>query len=202
MYVILLLFYEKQLIGQSVLRCQQPNEKQCRFFLWEKDEVAAREQNASHLPAPQTPTNKNLGRNVPPFRTSMFATPGQNSAGRPENHPESLPTPDSRDGVWASNDRTSRPVYFQSPDVSPTPRRFNDFEFKSDEDADLSTTVLGLLRSEKLELKTSTEVHLRHTISSQIAVYETRLRKSEATISELYKKLDELERDHTTKANA
>ncbi len=170
MYVIHLSSGEAANVGNLVLRCRLPREEQCKFFLWEKDEAAAREQNASHpLPVPQTPTRR------------------QNS------HPVSLPTPNSR----ASGDRTSRPAFLQSLDMSPTPRRFNEVGFKSDEDEDLSVAVLELLRSDNLKLKTSTEVQLRHTINSAVGVYETRLRKSEGTISELRRKLDDLERDRT-----
>jgi hypothetical protein len=55
--------------------------------------------------------------------------------------------------------------------------------------------VLGLLRSDNVRLRSSTEVHLRHTISLAASVYETKLRKSEETISELRKMLDVLEKD-------
>jgi hypothetical protein len=77
--------------------------------------------------------------------------------------------------------------------MSPTPRRFHGIDFESGEDEGLSTIILQLLRSNNVVVRASTEARLRHTITSEIGVYETKLRTSEQTISQLCKRLDGLE---------
>lgn len=54
-------------------------------------------------------------------------------------------------------------------------------------------SVLELIRSDNLELKVSTEMQLRHEIGLKLDVSETKLRRSKETISELRKRIDELE---------
>jgi hypothetical protein len=79
-------------------------------------------------------------------------------------------------------------------DTSPTPGRFNDrTNLNPDGESDLTTTVLELIRSDNPKLKASTELQLRHKIGMKLDVGETKLRRSEETISALRNRLDEME---------
>jgi hypothetical protein len=156
-------------LRRLVLRCSQSRSEQCEFFLWEKDEAAARElKDPQHMPAPQTPTN------------------------RYHRGAQSLLTPNTRETISSSNRRVP-----QLPDMTPTPHRYNDDPFKSESDTDLTTAIMELLRSDNVELRTSTEVQLQHTIGLGVGVYEAKLRKFEETVAKLRKKLDELEGDRS-----
>ena len=64
---------------------------------------------------------------------------------------------------------------------------------ESEGDPDLSTIVLELIRSDNPELKASTEIQLRHEIDLRLDVSETKLRRYKETITELRKRLDEME---------
>jgi hypothetical protein len=57
-------------------------------------------------------------------------------------------------------------------------------------DPDLTTIVLELIRSDNPE---PNEVQLRHEIDLRLDVSETKLRRYEETITELRKRLDEME---------
>lgn len=123
-------------------------------------------------------------------RTFAISTPGQKFI---ERHTVSLPTPTSRDHMHSGNTMASR-VTLQPLDASPTPYRFNDrASLDSREESDLSTTVLDLIRADYPKLKASTEMQIRHEINLALDVAEAKLRRHEATISELHKKVDELE---------
>jgi hypothetical protein len=81
----------------SVLRCPKPPEEQCKFFLTEADETAARSEKSSDMPPPpRTPVRKQV---LPPWQT-----------------------PDS--GVGFSAIGSFRRGYLENTDVSPTPTRF------------------------------------------------------------------------------
>lgn len=58
---------------------------------------------------------------------------------------------------------------------------------------DLTTKVMELLREEKLKLKMSTELLLRHEIDLQLELNATKVRQYEETISKLSQRIDELE---------
>jgi len=127
-------------------------------------------------------------------RTSTLSTPGQRFIERLESRTVSLPTPKSRDRMSACNDTASQPRLLQSLDTSPTPGRFNDrTNLNPDGESDLTTTVLELIRSDNPKLKASTELQLRHKIGMKLDVGETKLRRSEETISALRSRLDEME---------
>lgn len=175
----------------QVLRCPQSFEDQCRFFLWEKDEPAAREKSTSHNPqVPRTPIKAMSVKNESIPGPSMLATPpGQTSAGKDRIASLHLPTPNS-------NGDTSRETFLRSLDMSPTPRRFNSAEGTADDDV-LSTSVLEVLRSNNVDIRASVEVLLRHTINSTIEVYVSKLQTSQQTISELCNRLNGLEYPET-----
>lgn len=181
----------------QVLRCQRPRRDQCQFFLWERDEPTAREQSNLANPAvPQTPTKCGPAYNQSNPRLPMFATPpGESSTGKRRLEPVAhLPTPNSKDGI-------SRPTFLRSLEMSPTPHRSYDMEFAPDDDIDLSTTILELLRSNNVVIRASTEVLLRHTVGLAIGAYESKLRISGQTIFDLCKKVDSLERTLEVKAH-
>lgn len=85
----------------------------------------------------------------------------------------------------------SRRLGQQLLDDSPIPSRFNDARLGSTGNDDITARVLELLRSNNMELKGSTEVRLRHMISSEVGAYEIKLRKSREAIFE--RRLNELE---------
>jgi hypothetical protein len=94
----------------------------------------------------------------------------------------------------AGNMTASQPRLLHSLSTSPTPGQFNDKTSPNfEEESDLTTTVLELIRSDNLELKVSTELQLRHEIGLKLDVGRTKLRRYEDTITELRKRLDEVE---------
>ena len=143
--------------------------------------------------APQTPTKNDLGANDPLTGAPQHAAAGPPTLERPTNT-VTLPTPETGNRLFVDN-TTSRSTILQSPDASPTPRRFHDVQLKLDDETNLSTNVLQLLHSDNVKLRVSTEIHLRHIITLAEDVYEIKLRKFEATVSELRKRLDELEKE-------
>jgi len=75
-----------------------------------------------------------------------------------------------------------------------TPGRFNDKASLNPEgESDLITTVLELIRSDNLELKASTKLQLRHEIGLALDVGRTKVGRYQETITELCKRLDEVE---------
>jgi hypothetical protein len=125
----------------------------------------------------------------------MVSTPSERSVDRPRGGTQSMPMANPGGGMFTVTNifSTRAPAL----DVSPTPHRFSSLSLKSSKDADLTTTILELLRSNNVKLSTSAEVHLRHTINLKVGVYETELQQFEETVSELHAKIDELEGNHT-----
>jgi len=70
------------------------------------------------------------------------------------------------------------------------------------EDANLSITVLELLQSNNVVVKTSVEVLLRHTIESTIGAYDSKLRTSKQMICELCSRIHSLEKDLEVRYNS
>jgi hypothetical protein len=127
-------------------------------------------------------------------RTSAVSTPGQLFIEKLQSSPLPLPTPNSRDLMSSSNAMVSQSQLLQQRDTSPTPGRFNDVAIPSPPaESDLTTRILELIRAEHPQLKASTEMQLRHEIGLAIDVGETKLRRNEVTISELRKRVDDLE---------
>jgi hypothetical protein len=127
-------------------------------------------------------------------RTSTASTPGQNFAERLQSCTLPLPTPNSRDHMSPSNKIASQQRLLQQLDMSPTPGRFTDMALINPQgERDLTTIVLELVRADSPKLKASTELQLRHEIGLALDVGEAKLRRYEGTISELLKRVDELE---------
>jgi hypothetical protein len=127
-------------------------------------------------------------------RTSTISTPGQKFAERLKTGTESFPTPQSRDPNSSSSVMVSEAQLMQARDTSPTPARFNHTATLNPKgESDLIATVLDLIRADNLKLKGSTEMQIRHEIGLALDLGETKLRRHEGTISELYKRIDELE---------
>ena len=127
-------------------------------------------------------------------RTPTDPAPNQHFTDRLKSNTISFPTPSSLDHMSAGNKMTSQPRLLKSIDESPTPIRFIDrSSLNPERDLDLSTTILELLHSDSVRLKASTELQLRHEIRLQLNVGETKLRAYEETISELRKRIDDLE---------
>ncbi|MCJ1397744.1 hypothetical protein MMC11_000940 [Xylographa trunciseda] len=179
--------------GEKFWKCGRllnDQEKQCGFFIWFKNEEAARDQGASiSSKAPETPTRRNRDDEEPQFKRPKLEAQGPRST-RMSMNPGVLPTPDSEDRPRSSYNRGAQR------DLSPTPQRSNAVELNSsDEKTDLSTTVLKLLRDQQIELKSSTIMHINNKIDFAEKVYETKLQEFAETVFELRKKLDELGKD-------
>jgi len=118
-------------------------------------------------------------------RTSLFATSDRFFTERQENRTASLPILNSRDRMASTNRTTSQLQLLQSADTSPTSGRFYDrTSLYGNEESDLATAILKLIRSDNLKLKAFTEVQVRHKIGLALDVSETKLRRYEETISE------------------
>lgn len=135
--------------------------------------------------SPQTPRKA--------ARTSTITTPNQQFKEKLKSSKVSLPTPNSHDHISLSNMLASQLMRVPL-DTSPTPVRFSDrASLNPSVESDLIATVLDLIRADNPELKASTEVQLRHEIGLILDVSETKIRRYEATICELRKRVDELE---------
>jgi hypothetical protein len=94
----------------------------------------------------------------------------------------------------SSNAMVSRPQLLQQRDTSPTPGRLNGVAVPNPPaESDLTARILELIRAEHPQLKASTEMQLRHEIGLALDVGDTKLRRYEVTISELRKRVDDLE---------
>jgi N-acetylglutamate synthase-like GNAT family acetyltransferase len=80
---------------------------------------------------------------------------------------------------------------FEPPLTSPTPQRL--FALAKGPDQPLLTEILDLLKFANIEMKSSTELQLRHLVNIKVATYETKVRACEATINDLREKLVEME---------
>ncbi len=124
-------------------------------------------------------------------RTSRISTPGQHFAERLKGCTLSLPTPKSRGHMPSSE---TMGLQSQGLDTSPTPARFNDTaSLHLESESDLTTKVLDLIRADNPNLKGSTKLQIQHEIGLALDVGETKLRRHEATILELRKRVDVLE---------
>ncbi len=126
-------------------------------------------------------------------KAARFSTPGQTFNEKLTACSVPLPTPDS--GSRPVGERmASEPRLRQPVEISPTPARLNSaMALRGDRKADLTTTVLKLIRSDSVELKESTELQIRHEIDLELDLNAARMQRYEETISKLYKRLDALE---------
>jgi hypothetical protein len=161
---------------EIVARCPKSRDEGCSFYLWEKDDLAAR---ASKITEEQEPS-------LPQTPSKRQRTAAQ---GRTETY--SLPAPNSRSyGIHTG----IRKITLQSPNETPTPQRYHNFQISSNYgESDLFTEVNALLQSVEIRLKSSTEVKLRHIIKMRVESYETQIRTCQETITELSKRLAETE---------
>jgi hypothetical protein len=151
-------------------------------------------QSTRVLQDPFTYSRQPSDRTIHAAKESTLSTPRNDFMERLNGRTISLPTPNSRDHASVSNSMACRSQPLESPAASPMPNRFNDKASLSREGGiDLTTTVLELIRSEKIELQASTQMQLCHEIGLKVDVDQAKLRRYEATISELRKRLDELE---------
>jgi hypothetical protein len=147
-----------------------------------------------HQPATTTDLHQPSEQTEAAPRTPIISTPGQPFIERLQSCTLPLPTPNSRDHIVSSNAMAPQPRLLAQPDTSPTPGRFNDTAgLDLPRESDLTTTVLELIRADYPKLKASTEMQLRHEIGLALDLSETKLRRYEGTISELNKRIDELE---------
>jgi len=127
-------------------------------------------------------------------RTSTLSTPGQRFTETLKSHTVSLPNPSLRGRVSAVTNAASKLELSRLSDISPTPGRFGDgTSLNSKRDSDLTTTVLELLHSDKVELRAVTEAQIRLEIGLKMDVDEIKLLRYEETISKLREKIDEME---------
>ena len=99
----------------------------------------------------------------------------------------SAPTLDSHGDQGKGQAEITIPTPSPPPKNPPHPSRAGRGE------RDLMTTVLRLLRDEKISLKESTELQIRHEIDLELDLTAAKVRRYEETISKLSRRLDELE---------
>jgi hypothetical protein len=148
-------------------------------------------QPLSALGDPFAYSPQSLDRTGKAARTSAITTPGQQFAERLKDCIISSPTPKSRDHLPPTETIGFQP---QQRETSPTPGRFNDrASLHLERESDLATKVLDLIRADNPGLKGSTELQIRHEIGLALDMGETKLRRHDAEISDLRKRVDELE---------
>lgn len=118
------------------------------------------------------------------IKNTRFCTPGQTDRLRAAE--QSLPTPDT-------GGRTLNAALQRSRGESLPPQLGDAITLDSERTSSLSATVLKLIRSEKVDMKESTEVQIEHEIDTEVALYEQKLRSYEKTNKKLSKRLDEME---------
>ena len=85
----------------SVLRCDKVGDDQCRFFIWEDNEIRARSLVGSEFPTPRAPLTPQTpgGRSTAPafttptFTAPIFTTPAPTVPASPTVTPIAAPTP-------------------------------------------------------------------------------------------------------------
>ncbi|MCJ1436343.1 hypothetical protein MMC27_005721 [Xylographa pallens] len=132
-------------------------------------------------------------------RTSPRLTPTRDPPEVVERGGTSLPTPYSRDRRPATSHSLVGLRRRQLRDTSPTPGRIfiatNSITNPGEEDSDLTTRVMDLIRSDNLELKATTEMQLQHEIDLELDLSKAKMRRYENTIYTLYERLNDLEKE-------
>ncbi|OAQ99104.1 hypothetical protein LLEC1_02358 [Akanthomyces lecanii] len=150
--------------GERFARCV--TDRDCKFFLAEKDEAEARlSKSATVSPAsPRTPISQ---RTV-----------------------EAMPTPNTCSSSRTLFNIGSRARRVASVSDSPTARRFVDAD---GDDGDLADFVVRQLKQDGIDLKNSTESVIRYAIGSRIGKYEAAQKNSNDSLALALEKLDKLE---------
>jgi len=110
-------------------------------------------------------------------KSSIFSTPGKQSAEKGKSSVTQLPTPDSRANTSVNNPRLES---LHAWDASPTRMRSKTLSLERDDDPGLFISILELLRSNGHELKYSTQEKLRTLIDSKLEQIETQIHLSTA----------------------
>ena len=152
---------------ETVARCNG-TDKDCKFFLAEKDEAEARRLKSVADPpsAPRTPVSRRTFEVMP--------TPNTGSSPR----------------VNLFGGGSSRARRVASVTDSPTARRFVDAD---GDDGDLADFVVRQLRQDGIALKSSTESVIRYAIGSRIGKYEAAQKNSNDSLALALETLDKLE---------
>lgn len=148
----------------------------------------------SPLPAATADLRELPERTQKATKVSAASKPGQSFIDRLQGRWPPLPTPESRDQLTLDEAVITASRQPLQRETSPTPARFHGvLGVNFSEDSDLITKILELVRADNPKLKASTEMQLRHEAGLAIDMNETKLRRCDVTISELQKRVDELE---------
>lgn len=157
------------------MRCPRSEAEECRFFLWEKDDVAAREAKISEIQSPSFPQTPSSNRH------SNVRERGVGSS--------YLTTP------YSGADSARRTLFQQSNNTSPTPQRNHAAQVMlNDKEVGLYTDVMALLHSDNIVLNSSTQMQLQLIINMAVELSETKTRMYQEALKDLSKKLKEAER--------
>lgn len=152
---------------ETVARCKQSGtDRDCKFFLTERDEAEARLSKAATVTpsSPRTPVSQRAVEAMP--------TPNTGSSSR---------------NLFSAGSRVRRVA---SVSDSPTTRRFIDAD---GDDGDLADFVVRQLKQDGIALKISTESVIRYAIGSRIGKYEAAQNNSNDSLAHALEKLDKLE---------
>ncbi|KAK3346323.1 hypothetical protein B0T25DRAFT_276587 [Lasiosphaeria hispida] len=150
--------------GEKFLRCPGERDQQCDFFLTAEDEPRMRMEKSSDTPpAPRTPRQRQAS-------TQRYS-----------------PTPRTgRTPSLASSPR--RRLFMKRLDATPSPH-----QYRSGEEENLTSIILGLLEADGITLKLSTEVRIRSSIQDAQVGLEARLMASKESLERVLKSMDEME---------
>lgn len=152
---------------KTVARCKQSGtDRDCKFFLTERDEAEARLSKSATV-TPSTPRTPVSQRNV-----------------------EAMPTPNTGSSSRNLFSVGSRVRRVASVSDSPSARRFVDAD---GDDGDLADFVVRQLKQDGIALKSSTESVIRYAIGSRIGKYEAAQNNCNDSLAHALDKLDKLE---------
>lgn len=118
-------------------------------------------------------------------KASHFSTPGRaNNESTPEASLQ-MPTPRTGENAAALGS-----PWFREDSPTPNQRRLS----QRDRTPELTNKIIGLIRSDKVVLKETTKMKIRHEINKEFQLNKATVESYEKTIADLYAKVDELER--------
>lgn len=136
--------------------------------------------------AQETPPSK-------PLQVPLFSTSVQCFAEKLKFGTDPLPTSDPEHKPAASNANSTEQLADISGTSSTSARSKNLAGFGLEMESSLASTVLELIRSDKVDLKPSTEIQIRHEIDLVVDLGNTKVQRYQETISKLHERVDELE---------
>lgn len=125
------------------------------------------------------------------IRTSVLSTPTQRFAEKLKIGASPLPA-SNLDLMVPTKDAKQIARELGEPPIFPQSKIMANPVFE--EESSLTSTVLGLIRSDNVELKPSTEIQIRHEIDLVVDIGKAKVQRYDETICKLHERVDELER--------